>query len=94
MNSAEERYRFLRKERPEVPLPAQITVFQWPGPITVLREVGVWQHIEDRVAGVGGDCAQTLPVTHSRTGSASSARTSSRLFAAAKGYETLWERPR
>ncbi len=55
VTSAEERYRFLRKERPDVPPPDQITVFTWPRPIAVMRELGVWTFIEDRVASVGGD---------------------------------------
>ncbi len=94
VNSAEERYRFLRKERPEVPLPAQITVFQWPGPITVLREVGVWQYIEDRVAGIGGDAA----VEDARRAFADGQRLERADTLAAirggEGYQTLWERPR
>ena len=92
VNSAEERYRFLRKERPDVPLPAQITVFQWPGPITVLKDLGVWQYIEDRVAGIGGNSA----VEDARRAYLDGQRLERADILAAirggEGYQTLWER--
>jgi hypothetical protein len=94
VNSAEERYRFLRKERPDVPLPAQITVFQWPGPITVLRDLGVWQFIEDRVGGIGGEPA----LEDARRAFLDGQRLERADILAAihggEGYQTLWERPR
>src|SRR5260370_35654753 len=53
-NSAEERYRFLQRERPGLPLPDQITVFQWPRGIQIMKELGVWERIERRLVAIGG----------------------------------------
>ena len=94
VTSAEERYRFLRRERPDVPLPAQITVFQWPGPITVLRDTGVWQFIENRVAGVGGDAAIEAARRVFVDGQRLERDDTLAAIRGGEGYQTLWERPR
>ena len=90
--SAEERYRYLRQLRPDLPLPEQITVIRWPRGIVAMRELGVWERIEQRLTDAGGDAAIEKTDHAFREG-----RRLERadLFAAIKGgegYETIWER--
>lgn len=94
VSSAEERYRFLRERRPDVPLPAQITVFQWPRPIAVMREVGVWRFIEDRVVAVGGDASRRDADAAFRDGQGLERADMVAAIRGGEGYETIWERPR
>lgn len=94
VTSAEERYRFLRKERPDVPPPDQITVFQWPRPIAVMRELGVWTFIEDRVASLGGDAMRQRAIAAFREGQRLERADILAAIKGGEGYETIWERPR
>lgn len=92
VHSAEERYRYLRRERPSLGLPEQITVFEWPRRIQVMRDIGLWEHIEQRLVTEGGpelaeECERAFQ----------SALRAERidLIAAIRGgegYETVWER--
>jgi len=94
VTSAEERYRFLRRERPDVPPPDQITVFQWPRPISVMRELGVWGFIEDRVASLGGDVMRASADAAFREGQRLERADILAAIRGGEGYETIWERPR
>ncbi len=94
VNSAEERYRHLRQQRPDVPPPAQITVFQWPRPIAVMREMGVWRFIEERVAAIGGDEAVSAADAAFRAGQRLERADVLAAIRGGEGYETLWERAR
>lgn len=91
-SSAEERYRFLQRERPGTALPEQITVFQWPRDVQAMKALGVWQHIEQRLIAVGGEqFAANVELAYS------DARRYERADIVAaiqgnEGYETLWER--
>ncbi len=93
-NSAEERYRYLRQERPDVTPPAQITVFQWPRPIAVMREMGVWAFIEERVASIGGAPSRRDASSAFRTGQLLERADVLAAIRGGEGYETLWERVR
>ena len=55
VSSAEERYRYLQKLRPGVPLPDQITVLSWPRYVEVMRDAGLWRRIEERLISLGGE---------------------------------------
>jgi hypothetical protein len=93
-SSAEERYRYLQRERPGLPLPEQITVFQWPRGVQTMKDVGLWDHIERRLVAVGGDRAG---VEAERAFSEAQRFERADLLAAVRGgegYETLWERDR
>jgi len=92
VTSAEERYRFLRKARPGMALPEQITVFQWPQSVQVLKSVGLWKRLEERFFELGG-----LPAVTQVGEIFDEALRLERadLVAAIRGgegYETLWER--
>ena len=92
VSSAEERYRFLQRQRPGMPLPEQITVFQWPRPIAVLRDLGVWRYIEERMSAVGGDAALQAARRAFSDGQRLERADMLAAIRGGEGYETLWER--
>ena len=90
--SAEERYRYLRQHRPDLPLPEQITVIRWPRPLVAMRELGVWERIERRLSDAGGD---SVIEESDRAFQEGRRLERADIFAAIKGgegYETIWER--
>jgi hypothetical protein len=91
-SSAEERYRYLQRERPGLPLPEQITVFHWPRGAQMMKDVGLWAHIEQRLVGVGGEPAG-VQVEAAFADAQRLERAD--LYAAIRGgegYETIWSR--
>ncbi len=91
-SSAEERYRFLQKERPGTALPEQITVFQWPRDVQAMKALGIWGHIEQRLIAVGG---KEFAVNVELAFSDAQRYEKVDIVAAIRGtegYETLWER--
>ncbi|MDA0302276.1 MAG: hypothetical protein O2822_07090 [Chloroflexi bacterium] len=94
VNSAEERYRFMRQQRPDVPPPDRITVFQWPRQIAVMREVGVWRFIEDRVVSIGGEASRRAAESAFREGQRLERADVVAAIRGGEGYETIWERSR
>ncbi|PKN78436.1 MAG: hypothetical protein CVU47_12270 [Chloroflexi bacterium HGW-Chloroflexi-9] len=92
VTSAEERYRFLQKERPGMPLPDQITVFHWPRSIRALREAGVWADIERRMMSVGGEPAVDRAALAFREGLRLERADVVAMIRGGEGYQTLWTR--
>lgn len=92
VTSAEERYRYLHRERPGLPLPGQITVFQWPRPMKVLRELGVWDIIVDRLVAVGGEPAVDQAAAAFQEGERLERADVVAVIRGGEGYETIWER--
>ena len=92
VSSAAERYRYLQQLRPGLPLPDHITVFSWPRQIEVMRDVGVWQRIEDRLVSAGG------PELHAACEAVLNevmAKERAEVLAAIRGgegFETIWQR--
>ena len=90
--SAEERYRYLQKLRPGVPLPEQITVLSWPRYIEVMREAGLWQRLEQRMFELGGaPLARRCGEVFEEVRSAERAEVVTAIIGG-EGYESLWER--
>jgi hypothetical protein len=91
--SAEERFRHLKKLRPEIPVPERILTFMWPRQVDALQASGVWQRIVDRMTCTGGSgmeerCREVLrelaEAEHEQ------------VVAAIRGgpsFKSLWERP-
>jgi hypothetical protein len=94
VSSPEERYRFLQRERPGLAPPEQITVFQWPRSITVMRDAGIWAAIEDRLVTVGGEPALQMAREAYAEGRRLERADTVALIRGGEGYETIWERPR
>ena len=90
--SAEDRFRSIKRLRPEFALPEKVMSFHWPRSMPVLLTSGVWQHLVDRVSALGDDdttetCGRTMEelMTMERR----------EVFGAIRGadhYQTIWER--
>lgn len=92
VSSAEERYRYLQRERPRMPLPDQITVVGWPRYVQVMRDTGLWRHIEDRLGREGGQAMQrACDEAFEQVRSAERAEVAAAIRGG-EGYEALWER--
>lgn len=50
----EERFKSLRRMRPRFPRPDSITIIPWPKYVGSLSRLGIWDHIVERFAGLGG----------------------------------------
>lgn len=92
--SVEDRFRSIKKMRPDLPFPEHLMSFNWPRSMPVLMGSGVWQHIIDRLRALGG----TDAVEHAGK-AMEQLLLEERLevFGAIRGaehYQTLWERQR
>lgn len=91
VRNMEERLRSLQKLRPRFPKPESMALIAWPRMIGALQRLGVWELIEERMTGIGGEtmrqrCQEAL---------ADLAREEQKLVRQAisgEGYETLWQR--
>ncbi|MAX11473.1 MAG: hypothetical protein CL710_04095 [Chloroflexi bacterium] len=92
VKSAEERYLYLQRERPNMKLPEQITVFEWPRKVELMQELGVWNRINDRMISLGGDILQDT--CDQVIAEAIRLEKADLLLAiiGGDGYETLWEK--
>lgn len=92
--SVEDRFRSIKRLRPEFPVPEKVMSFQWPRSMPVLLTAGVWQHLVDRVSVAGNDdtteeCGRVMEELM--------ALERREVFGAIRGadhYQTLWERQR
>ena len=92
--SVEDRFRSIKKLRPEFPFPEKVMSFHWPRTMPVLVSSGVWQQLVDRLSALGNDettdeCGRTMEELMSleRIEIAGAIR-------GADHYQTLWERQR
>src|SRR5688572_18921263 len=53
--SVEDRFRSIKKMRPEFPFPERVMSFQWPRSMRVLLASGVWGRLVDRMSVLGGN---------------------------------------
>ena len=92
--SVEDRFRSIKRLRPEFPFPERVMSFSWPRSMPVLLSSGVWQHMVDRMSEVGGTeaielCGKTMEQLLSEE--------QKEVDNAIRGeghYQTLWERQR
>ena len=56
--SMEERVASIQKLRPRFPMPEKLMSFWWPRHVAGLEASGLWQHLTDRLASVGGQRAE------------------------------------
>lgn len=92
--SMEDRFRTIKKLRPQFAFPERVMSFHWPRSMPVLLNSGVWQHLVDRLTAVGGDetgqhCEQVMQqlLDEERVEIAGA-------ITGADHYQTLWERQR
>ncbi|MBK6560047.1 MAG: hypothetical protein IPI85_05405 [Dehalococcoidia bacterium] len=92
--SLEDRFRSIKRIRPDFPVPERVQHFPWPRSVPVLLNAGVWQRIVDRVSALGDDettdaCGRVMEelLLLERTEVVGAIR-------GADHYQTLWERQR
>src|SRR5260221_2446864 len=56
--SVEDRFRSIKRLRPEFGFPEKVMSFSWPRTMPVLVASGVWDHLLQRMAALGGDGAE------------------------------------
>ena len=92
--SIEERFKSLKRLRPRFPLPEKIMSFMWPRHMETFRKSGLWNRIEQRLVGLGGEkmvrlCNEVFDelIREEKTEVLAAIR-------GGEGYQSLWERPR
>ncbi len=92
--SVEDRFRSIKRMRPEFPFPERVMSFQWPRSMRVLLGSGVWQRVVDRMSVLGGEeAAEACRLTMDQL-EAEERREVGRAIRGAEHYQTLWERQR
>lgn len=93
-DSVEDRFRSIKRMRPEFPFPEKVMSFHWPRSTPVLVVSGAWQRLVDRVSALGDDettdaCGKAMEqlIAEERNEVAGAIR-------GAEHYQTLWERQR
>lgn len=92
--SIEDRFRSIKRMRPEFPMPERLPSFQWPRSVPVMLASGVWQHLVDRISALGNDettdeCGRVMEELMQLE--------RNEVLGAIRGadhYQTLWERQR
>ncbi len=92
--SIEDRFRSIKRLRPDFPAPEKVMSFNWPRSMEVLLNSGVWQRLVDRVGALGGDevtddCGKAM-----QTLLAEERHEVMGAIRGANHYRTLWERQR
>lgn len=92
--SVDDRFKSIKKLRPEFPYPGKVMTFHWPRTMPVILASGVWQHLVDRISALGDDdttdeCGRVMEelLALERAEVAGAIR-------GADHYQTMWERQR
>lgn len=90
--SVEDRFRSIKRLRPEFPFPEKVMSVHWPRSVPVLLTSGAWQHLVDRISALGDDettdeCGRVIEelIREERHEVADAIRGTDH-------YQTLWER--
>ncbi|MDO8689719.1 MAG: hypothetical protein Q7R39_06860 [Dehalococcoidia bacterium] len=90
VSSLDERYQWMRENRPNFPLPERLIFFVWPRSVSALERLSIWARILDRLeslgSGVGQDCARALLELQRLE------RAQAVAAVAGDGYGAIWER--
>jgi hypothetical protein len=92
--SVEDRFRSIKRMRPEFGFPEKVMSFAWPRSIPVLIASGAWEHIVERVQRLGGDVGHDLAILALRDLENEEQREIVDAITGADHYQTLWERQR
>lgn len=90
--SVEDRFRSIKKLRPEFPFPEKVMSFHWPRTMPVMLASGVWQHIVDRVSDIGGIETKEACGKIMETLFAKEREEVEQAISGSEHYQTLWER--
>lgn len=90
--SVEDRFRSIKMLRPEFGFPEKVMSFSWPRSMPILLASGIWQHIVDRMASLGGiEATERCGVVMEEL-MREEHREVLQAIRGADHYQTLWER--
>ncbi|MFN0095538.1 MAG: hypothetical protein ACKVVT_12290 [Dehalococcoidia bacterium] len=92
--SVEDRFRSIKRLRPEFGYPEKVMSFSWPRTFGVLLASGVWGHLVDRMAREGGAAALDICARLQRELEREERSEVAGAIRGADHYQTLWERQR
>lgn len=92
--SVEDRFRSIKKLRPQFPFPEKVMSFAWPRMTPVLLASGVWDRIVARMTSLGGPGAADLCSRMMQELLVEERREVADAIRGADQYQTLWERQR
>ena len=92
--SVEDRFRSIKRMRPEFPFPERVMSFQWPRSMRVLLGSGVWERIVNRMGALGGEeASQSCRMAMDQL-EGEERQEVGRAIRGAEHYQTLWEKQR
>lgn len=92
--SVEDRFRSIKRLRPEFGFPEKVMSFPWPRSIGVLEASGVWSHLETRLKAAGDDdTARDVRRTLDQLRLEERKEVTGAILGA-QHYQTLWQRTR
>ncbi|MFN8507011.1 MAG: hypothetical protein U0547_05525 [Dehalococcoidia bacterium] len=92
--SVEDRFRTIRRMRPDFGFPEKVMSFAWPRSVPVLLASGTWQHLVDRMAELGGADAVEMCGRIMEQLMLEERQEVAQAIRGADHYQTLWERQR
>lgn len=92
--SVEDRFRSIKRMRPEFGFPEKVMSFAWPRSVKVLVASGAWQRLVDRAVSLGGNEALRAAEAALAQLEREERREVSDAIQGADHYQTLWERQR
>jgi hypothetical protein len=92
--SVEDRFRSIKRLRPEFPFPEKVMSFNWPRSLGVLLASGAWQHLVDRMGEMGGHEATELCGLSMEELQREERSEIVGAIRGAEHFQTLWERQR
>ena len=92
--SVEDRFRSIKRMRPEFGFPEKVMSFSWPRTIPVLVASGVWEQIVQRMSALGGQLAADIGASVLAELFAEERKEVAGAITGTGHYQTLWERAR
>jgi hypothetical protein len=92
--SVEDRFRSIKKLRPDFGFPEKVMSFAWPRTVPVLVASGAWGRISDRMTSLGGPEAADICASVMQELMVEERKEIASAILGADHYQTLWERQR
>jgi hypothetical protein len=92
--SVEDRFRSIKRLRPDFGFPEKVMSFSWPRTLPVLVAAGVWEHLVQRMSALGGEEAERACAAVMRELQAEERSEVTGAITGGDHYQTLWERAR
>jgi hypothetical protein len=92
--SVEDRFRSIKRMRPEFGFPEKVMSFAWPRSMPVLVASGAWQRLAERAIALGGEDVASAAESVLSQLEREERREVNAAIIGAEHYQTLWERQR